>query len=739
MQRKGTKAQRLRSNTYHRPALGAWWIWGILILGLALPAAADVYLATDRGALPADRTTGKIFDPLLGTADARAVAGDSARELVWVHTGRELAAFGLDGTPVLSVPTDAGEEGIARMAVDPEDGTVWLGSGEVVGSFAPSGQALQQIPLAADLRGLFATEAGLWIATAEAVTLHDPVTGAEVRKLTLGEGAEVRALAVDAESVWVAADEQILRFVEDPPGEAEDGKPGEFEDTGAPTSSFAAPGILALAPGGDETLWVTDGVTVTRVDATGEALTSVQPFGLAGGSVEGEKNPGDHTLVADGYAGSVWAVSEAGAVRLSPSGWEMERFEPSVSFGEPVALRGLAFGAVPADTEGPGLEILRPTDGAELEELRPEIELAWSDPGTGVRPGSLALALDGEAFGIPCTVNLSGAICRPSQDLAEGEHVLTATVADHGGAESLPVQVAFTLLPGDGGDEDDADDGSENQTPDPGLYQPVEIDRGLLPNRPYQGLDGIDAIDLTSGNLVLRIPLGQTYTVGDRLAYSFQAVHNAKAFESVRLDCGTYNGPTTCGNLGRDLHFSTTNLAANAGLGWEVHFGRLFAPDPPGHLASNERQRWPNAQWTVDPEDQLQRWLYIAPDGAQHTLHNLPDRISSSTHGPVRYSKDGSQLRMVQTGADQIELHFPDGLISVFERTDSSLGTLFCNGTGDSMSPRCWRLAERRDPYGNRMNLAYHLNASGQEVWTVSDSTGRSHKLFFDLSAAARA
>ncbi|MDY7095209.1 MAG: hypothetical protein SX243_19710, partial [Acidobacteriota bacterium] len=63
---------------------------------MALPAAADVYLATDRGALPADRTTGKIFDPLPGTADARAVAADSARELVWVHTGEELAAFGLD-------------------------------------------------------------------------------------------------------------------------------------------------------------------------------------------------------------------------------------------------------------------------------------------------------------------------------------------------------------------------------------------------------------------------------------------------------------------------------------------------------------------------------------------------------------------------------------------------------------------------------------------------------------------
>ncbi|MDY7096479.1 MAG: hypothetical protein SX243_26200, partial [Acidobacteriota bacterium] len=566
-----------------------------------------------------------------GTADARAVAGDSARELVWVHTGEELAAFGLDGTPVLSVPADAGEGGVARMAIDPEDGTVWFSSGESVGSLAPTGQALQEILLAADLRGLFATEAGLWIATAEAVTLHDPVTGAEVRKLTLDEGAEVRALAVDAERVWVAADEQILRFVEDPSGEAEDGKPGEFEDTGAPTSSFAAPGILALAPGGEETLWITDGVTVTRVDATGEVLTSAQPFGLPG-----EDEPGIHTLVADGYAGSVWAVSETGAVRLSPSGWEMERFEPSVSFGEPVALRGLALGAVPEDTEGPELEILRPTDGAELEELRPEIELAWSDLGTGVRPESLALALDGESFDLPCTVNESGAVCRPSQDLAEGEHILSAAVADHGGAESLPAQVAFTLVPGDGGGDDDADDDPDGLDPDPGLYQPVEIDRGLLPNRPYQGLDGIDTIDLTSGNLVLRIPLGQTYTVGDRLAYSFQAVHNSNTFESVRLDCGTYNGPTTCGNLGRDLHFSTTNLAANAGLGWEVHFGRLFAPDPPSHLASNERQRWPNAQWTVDPEDQLQRWLYIAPDGAQHTLHNLPDRISSSTHGPVR-------------------------------------------------------------------------------------------------------
>ncbi|MDY7095646.1 MAG: hypothetical protein SX243_21945, partial [Acidobacteriota bacterium] len=739
MRRKGTKEQTFETSTRFRSVLGALWLPIALALTIPLPAAADVYLATDRGALPADRTTGKIFDPLPGTADARAVAVDPARELVWVHTGEELAAFGLDGTPVLSVPADAGEEGIAQMAIDPEDGTVWFGSGEAVSSFAPTGQALQEILLAADLRSLLTTEVGLWIATAEAVTLHDPVTGAEVRKLPLGGGTEVRALAVDAESVWVASDEQILRFVEDPSGEAEDGKPGESENAGAPTNSFAAPGILALAPGGDETLWVTDGVAVTRVDATGEVLTSAQPFGPAGESADGEGELGIHTLVADAYPGSVWAVSEAGAVRLSPSGWEIERFEPPVSFGEPVEVRGLVPGTVPEDTVGPELEILRPADGAELEELRPEIELAWSDPGTGVRPESLALTLDGQPFGIPCTVSPQGAVCRPNEDLAEDEHLLSATVADHGGVESLPSQASFQILSGDAGDDgDDVDEAFGG--PDPSIYQPVEIDRGLMPNRPFQGLDGIDAVDLTSGNLVLRIPLGQSYSVGDRLSYGFQAVYNSNVWEPLRVEC--YGD---CTDIFPPVTFSSTNLSANAGLGWEVHFGRLFAPAPdrPGNLRSSDGQRFPNVATKVDPSDVHTRWLYVAPDGSQHSLHLLPGRRAPGDPQPsiLRHSKDGSQLRLVLSSSTQVELQHPDGVVSVFERTDSFLGTLFCGvpGEGGNVVTGCWRLKERKDPYGNRISLAYQLNASGQEVWTVSDSTGRSHKLFFDLDAISRA
>ena len=122
------------------------------------------------------------------------------------------------------------------------------------------------------------------------------------------------------------------------------------------------------------------------------------------------------------------------------------------------------------------------------------------------------------------------------------------------------------------------------------------------------------------------------------------------------------------------------------------------------------------------------------PTGSAHYLHDLPGRTTSTPSGlPVRHSKDGSFLRMQQTSATRIEIEFPNGLVSVFNKADRTAGTNYCgNGvTG------CWRYAETADPYGNKMTVSYAI-AGTQETWTVGDSTGRSHQLIFSRSNAVR-
>ena len=170
-----------------------------------------------------------------------------------------------------------------------------------------------------------------------------------------------------------------------------------------------------------------------------------------------------------------------------------------------------------------------------------------------------------------------------------------------------------------------------------------------------------------------------------------------------------------------------TNPNTNAGLGWEVHLGRLYAPTPPDGV---DIYRWPNRdRGTFEGT----RWMYVTPSGSAHYLYPLDGRENGTDSLPVRYSKDGSMLRMQQTSTTQIEIEFPNGVVSVFNRTVQAAGTNYCGGgvTG------CWRFKETKDPYGNKMSATYAISGS-EETWTVSDSTGRSHELIFDRSNAGR-
>jgi hypothetical protein len=84
------------------------------------------------------------------------------------------------------------------------------------------------------------------------------------------------------------------------------------------------------------------------------------------------------------------------------------------------------------------------------------------------------------------------------------------------------------------------------------------------------------------------------------------------------------------------------------------------------------------------------------------------------------YTRDGSYLRLKKLVGERgllqgWEIHFPDGTV----REHNALG----------------RLTKIRDPFNNHLSVVY-TNEGGAEVWTLTDSLNRVHKVQFTTDYA---
>ncbi|MCB1037329.1 MAG: hypothetical protein KDD47_26095, partial [Acidobacteria bacterium] len=340
---------------------------------------------------------------------------------------------------------------------------------------------------------------------------------------------------------------------------------------------------------------------------------------------------------------SVWVSDGATLLRLTAAGQVQESLELGA-----VELRDLAGGPLAPDAQGPTLVLTSPTDGATVDAESFEVELSWSDAGAGVDASSFLLLLDGVDAPADCTKSFSGAVCTVT-DLWGGIHTLSAEVADYLGNPSLPAQssVVVESVEEPPGEEPADDPDSPPGDNDPEPYRFVQPERGLNANRVYLSDEDIETISTSTGNLTLTIPLGQLYTVGPLLSYQLQLVHNAQAWQRVTLACRVGEVPCPPGApLGTTVTMTVPNPTSNAGLGWSLHFGRLFASAPPTGLTGLELELWPNRAQESDPTAE---WLYEAPDGSQYTFHRkLQGRPEDS--GRVLYTKDGSHMRLRRVG-----------------------------------------------------------------------------------------
>jgi YD repeat-containing protein len=224
--------------------------------------------------------------------------------------------------------------------------------------------------------------------------------------------------------------------------------------------------------------------------------------------------------------------------------------------------------------------------------------------------------------------------------------------------------------------------------------EPME-DRGFHPGRVYS-VHGIDSVNQFNGNLNVRIPLGKTRSVSDKLSYQFVLTYNSKVWRHHINTNGEVEG---------------TPLQFNAGLGWHLSLGQLSRNGDP------------------DSDMQTGRWTYKSPDGAVHQFYaNLHDDGGSAL-APTMYTRDGTYLRLrqIDTLDRRREIDFPDGNMHVFERLVPAQGTW---ALSNDYTGGFWRLTSMRDARGNTATIQYQTTEDHSEVWIVRDN-GREARVFF--------
>lgn len=664
-----------------------------------------IWIAESQGALKIGTENGQHLLTIPSQEDVTAIALDTERRRVWLYSGRILAANDFDGhlERQLEVPTLADKP--ASLAVVPEDGSLWLGAGRLLLSIGFEGQVLREIHLDATIGELTldAEENLLWVASGNRVTAYDAVAGHELRALT-GSAATID-LDVDAESgcLWLARTDGLYRH--------------DF----AGQELFAATVESLAGVAGDDRggLWLAAGPELLHLDSSGHPSASLSPFGAAS-KID--------RLLFDGSHRTVWASDGRRLAKVSASGEILAR----LALEQDSQLFDLALQQGAPDQAPPLLE-LRQDDA---EKTRRTIRIRYSDPASGVDPASFKLRnIPGSEDAFSCKTSVEGAHCTAAIELAAGT-LIGASVSDHMG--NLAEASIRLTDPGHPAEGKEGNGTARSRDASAGLTFPgakaaslagesVASLRGFLPHQPFLSDGEIEAINTVNGNVNLSIPLGQVYTVGPLLRYQLRVTHNSDAWSHATVACSSPNCPLIPTTL-----IALPQRANNAGIGWELHFGQLYPPQKPQGLDPLDRQTWPN---NADPAGtESDSWLYVSPDGSSHTLHRLPGRTAVSVEGlPVRYSKDGSHLRMRQIDSDTVVVEHPNGLLSQFEQSNSSLGTLGCGGgvTG------CWRFEEMRDHYGNKVWVNY-IAETGGEKWRIEDSTGRVNRIFFKTDSASR-
>lgn len=208
----------------------------------------------------------------------------------------------------------------------------------------------------------------------------------------------------------------------------------------------------------------------------------------------------------------------------------------------------------------------------------------------------------------------------------------------------------------------------------------------------------IDNINLFNGNLTLPIAIGGSYPVSENLSYSLTLTYNGNPWEV--LTAGS-NGTPVGGGTNGQFTVAIPTRRSNAAVGWSIRIADLIRPGDPRNGGRGS-------------------YIFISPDGAEHTLYQDMEHGVSDNNLDYYYSRDNSFIRLREVTPTTIIVEYPNGLEYEFEQP-----------TGNS---RYLRVKQIRDQYtGNYLNITYDgTNGINPLWWRLEDSHGRVHTIDFD-------
>ena len=143
----------------------------------------------------------------------RHLAVDPGQRTLWAVGKDGLASYAFDGTLNFLLPAVDTKE--SALAVNPQDGAVWVGLNTTLSVYSAAGALLQSLTLASRAVDL-ALDAGLgrmWAAGKRSVTAYD-TSGTELLSLDVSALGEIKAMTVSplTGDVWVADKDELFRF-----------------------------------------------------------------------------------------------------------------------------------------------------------------------------------------------------------------------------------------------------------------------------------------------------------------------------------------------------------------------------------------------------------------------------------------------------------------------------------------------------------------------------------------------
>lgn len=233
-------------------------------------------------------------------------------------------------------------------------------------------------------------------------------------------------------------------------------------------------------------------------------------------------------------------------------------------------------------------------------------------------------------------------------------------------------------------------------------------ERGFKPEQAYQ-FNGLDSINLFSGNPNLTVPLSATYPVANGLSYSFALRYSGNVWHYIDWE----------GSLHDTEHERWFLLRGNAGLGWTMSFGGLEPPAP-----------------GLAPATTLaSMWRYMSPDGGVHafypTLHEpqCSAAITSNCEDVVAgfsYTRDNTYLRLKNgVGANDHIVELGDGQRQLY-RCDQ-------NG-GNCRLAYIYNVYSEPDASGTPTKNYVHFDYDTPDYWIITDTIGRMHRVHLQAS-----